>query len=121
MNQPLACLIVGAALLLACAVVFIVYRSLADFIVGFGCLDEPAARSTRDVEAIRILYAIDLLRDDEGNSVEIMCPNPDGPPHQAIEVTAIWTDWQPRRFTGDTLLDALDSAIEAMPAKEVAR
>jgi hypothetical protein len=56
---------------------------------------------------------IHQLRAEEGAEVAIMCPNPEGPPNEAVEITDDWTGWEPRRFTGDTLLQALEGAASA--------
>lgn len=60
---------------------------------------------------------LNRLRAEDGSSVAIMCQNADfnGQPNEAIEVSASWTNWEPRRFTGDTLAGALWAAIRAMP------
>jgi len=58
---------------------------------------------------------IETLRAPEGHSVTLMCDNPDfnGQPNCAIEVCGDWTNWHPKRFTGETVLDALRSARAA--------
>lgn len=58
------------------------------------------------------------LRAGEGNSVELFCDNPDfnGQPNCAVEVVGEWTEWEQRRFTGDTMLEALRAAHTAMLA-----
>lgn len=55
---------------------------------------------------------IEALRTPEGHSVTLMCDNMDsnGRPNCAVEVCADWTGWEPCRFTGDTILDALRAA-----------
>lgn len=53
------------------------------------------------------------LTDEEANSVDILPPNVDAEDvdHQrAVEVSADWTDYEPRRFYGRTLLDAMIKA-----------
>lgn len=72
------------------------------------------------VRALETVGLIDALRDDEGNAVTISCDNPEGPPNNAIEVTADWTDWEPRRFEGDNVLDALRAAAFSRPDGEKA-
>jgi hypothetical protein len=56
------------------------------------------------------------LREGEGSSVTLLCDNPDfnGQPSNAIEVCGEWTNWEDRRFTGDTLHAAVLSAYRAM-------
>jgi hypothetical protein len=68
-------------------------------------------------EAARIVELIELLVADEGNSCQVVCPNPDWNdlPNRVIEVSAEWTDWKPRRFGGDTLLAALEAAVKCRP------
>lgn len=51
---------------------------------------------------------IDVLREDEGDSVTILCENPDGP--NAVECNGHWTNWEDKRFEGETVLDALAAA-----------
>lgn len=78
-----------------------------------------AGWASHDVEpepAGMIVALLDSLRDDEGNSIEIACPNREGSPNQVIEVTADWTNWAPRRFEGDSLLDCLLEAHYAAVA-----
>lgn len=59
-----------------------------------------------------IVDNIDQLRKDEGNTILIPCDNPDWDgPACFVEVTSNWTGWQPRRFTGDTLSEAIANAI----------
>ena len=55
---------------------------------------------------------IDFLRADEGNSVTLLCDNPDfnGQPNCAVECNGYWTNWQDRRFAADTLEGALELA-----------
>lgn len=68
-------------------------------------------------DRLSVLNYIDALRKDEGNSVTILCDNPDfGGPASAVEVCGDWTDWKDRRFAGDTLLSALERAHVAMCA-----
>jgi hypothetical protein len=61
-------------------------------------------------------HAIDRLREQEGNSVTIVCDNPDfnGLPNAAVEVCADWTDWKAERFTGESVSLALSAALDAM-------
>lgn len=60
------------------------------------------------------MAAINTLRMNEGNSVTLICDNPDfGGPNNAIECSGDWTNWQTKRFTGDRLLTSLQSALKA--------
>jgi hypothetical protein len=56
---------------------------------------------------------IDLLRAEEGDSVTILCDNPDfnGQPNCAVICNGDWTGWNDRRFAADTVLDALAMAM----------
>lgn len=56
---------------------------------------------------------VNRLRDQEADSVEILCDNPDGDPNNAIVCCGFWTGFVERRFSGDTIADALRSAVEA--------
>lgn len=55
------------------------------------------------------------LRRDEGDSITLLCDNPDfnGQPNNAVECCGEWTDWKDRRFTGDSLLLAVRAAYLA--------
>lgn len=72
--------------------------------------ERSSAESERAIEVARL---IDVLRADEGDSVTIMCDNPDfnGQPNCAIECCGDWTGWLHKRFAADTLLDALSMAM----------
>jgi hypothetical protein len=69
--------------------------------------------SAESERAIEIARLIDVLRSDEGDSVTILCDNPDfnGQPNCAIECCGDWTGWLHKRFAADTLLDALSMAM----------
>ena len=57
------------------------------------------------------------LTDEEATSVTILAPNADCTgPAQAIEVTAAWTGWEPRRFEGDGRYQCLARALMAKAA-----
>jgi len=58
--------------------------------------------------AAQIVQIINDLRGEEGDSVTILCENPDGP--NAIECNGGWTNWKDKRFEGLTILDALAAA-----------
>lgn len=59
---------------------------------------------------------VERLRAAEGHSVTLICDNPEfnGQPNNAIECCGDWTKWREKRFTGDTILEALRSAREEM-------
>lgn len=59
---------------------------------------------------------IEQLRAEEGDSVLILCDNPEGPPNTAIECNGSWTGWADKRFSGDNLLACLRAAAEAKRA-----
>lgn len=67
-------------------------------------------RPSPDSEIVRL---INVLRADEGDSVEILSDNPDfnGQPNCAIVCCGDWTGWLHKRFAADTLLDALSMAM----------
>jgi hypothetical protein len=71
-------------------------------------------------EKIDAWNLVETLRANEGHSVTLICDNPDfnGQPNCAVDVCGDWTDWGQRRFTGDTILDALRDAHDAMTAHE---
>lgn len=57
-----------------------------------------------------IVKTINILREEEGDSVTILCDNPDGPPNCAIECNGSWTGWEDKRFVGADLIEALSAA-----------
>lgn len=73
-----------------------------------------------EANALTFVGAIDALRAKEGDSVTILCDNPDfnGQPNCAIECSGEWTNWEPRRFAGDTVLSCLCAATAARREKE---
>lgn len=57
---------------------------------------------------------INQLRESEGSGVELISDNPDfDGPACAIRVTDGWTAWEPRTFYGETIQEALTSAMKA--------
>jgi hypothetical protein len=65
-------------------------------------------------ECTKICNAINVLNEDEGSGVNILAANPDFRwPNNAIEVTGEWTNWQTVRYEGDSVLQALEKAVEA--------
>ena len=63
-------------------------------------------------ECVAICNAIGELNEDEGNGVNILAANHDFPaPNYAIEATGAWTNWQPVRYDGDTVREALEKAV----------
>ena len=74
--------------------------------------DETTCPRCADLARVRgVLDPLDRLREPEGASVEILCPNPgDDGPRQAIYVRAPWTSWRPRRFEGESVAACLAAA-----------
>ena len=64
-------------------------------------------------QALQAMDYINLLRRDGGDSVTILCDNPDGPPNNAVDCNGGWTDYKDRRFEGGTLIEALGAAAIA--------
>lgn len=56
------------------------------------------------------------LTASEGNSVEIYCDNPEGPPNNGISVCGDFTEWEAKRIDGDSLLICLQEAKRMMLA-----
>jgi len=80
---------------------------------------DAAAWAVAEIEKLRgFKDAVDELRKDEGDSVTILCDNPDGPPNNAVEVCGFWTDFQIMRYEGESLIEALTAAVEARRAVE---
>lgn len=63
--------------------------------------------------AEEVLEPLNILRENEGATVTLFCDNPDfsGRPNNAIEVNDDWTGWDDQRYEGDTLAEALESAL----------
>ena len=73
------------------------------------------------VALIHLQRNLTYLRADEGDSVTLLCDNPDpASPDQnnAIECNGDWTDWKDRRFQGESLDAAVRAAVEAKRAAE---
>lgn len=81
---------------------------------------EPLYRlSMKQFIALRCWEIIELLRAEEANSVEIVCDNPEGcgtvkNPNCAIVCFGGWTNFEHRRFSGDTVLQCLEAALVEM-------
>lgn len=69
-------------------------------------------------DRLQVLNLIDALRKDEGHAVTIVCDNPGPGPANAVEVCGDWTEWKDRRFTGNTLLEALSVAYLEMTQRQ---
>jgi hypothetical protein len=69
-------------------------------------------------ERFASICVIERLVEDEGAAVTICCPNPEGsgPDNHAVEVCDDWTEYEDRRFMGQTLFAALCAAEDARSA-----
>lgn len=66
--------------------------------------------------AAETLLAIEVLRESEGNSVQIFCDNPEplnSEDRNAIYVCGDFTGWEEVQYTGASLLDCLMKARKA--------
>jgi len=72
-------------------------------------------RRISDAEAIEIWRAIETLTDGEGDTVTVLCPNPDfnGQPNYAIECNGSWTGWRDLRFAHDSQVECFRLAVRA--------
>lgn len=64
--------------------------------------------------AIECWELCEKLRAGDGDTVELLCDNPEpslGGPPNAIECSGLWTDFENRRFEGGTILDVLKLAV----------
>ncbi len=76
--------------------------------------NEPRSPTVLEMERLLAeMSCIHALRTDEGDSVTILCDNPEGQPNNAVECCGAWTEWNDLRFDGETLLGALRSACAA--------
>jgi hypothetical protein len=76
--------------------------------------DEPRNPTVLEMERMLAeMSCVHTLRADEGDSVTILCDNPEGPPNNAVECCGAWTEWNDLRFDGETLLGALKAAVSA--------
>lgn len=67
-------------------------------------------------QAVAIVRCIEELRRDDGDSVTILCENPEanGRLHgHTVECCGAWTGSQEKQFSGGTLEAALKKAVEA--------
>lgn len=72
-------------------------------------------------EAVKIAACIEWLRTGEGDTVSICCENPE--PEKSVEQEQVicsgeWTDWGDLGFYGKTVLQALETAVQAREEKE---
>jgi|JI10StandDraft_1071094.scaffolds.fasta_scaffold96858_6 hypothetical protein len=63
-------------------------------------------------EMITCWVLVQLLTQDEANTVTILSPNADfnGQPDYAIIANGSWTNYEDRRFERDTIMECLDAA-----------
>jgi len=73
------------------------------------------------VDAVEAWWIIEQLREPEGDSIELICDNPDfGIPegmNSAVVVVAGWTDYKRKTFNGRTVIEALRNALTARGMK----
>ncbi|MER9768992.1 hypothetical protein NKJ09_23340 [Mesorhizobium sp. M0189] len=69
--------------------------------------------NNRYQQAGRNWAMLERFREGEGNSVTLVCDNPDfnGQPNTKIIVCADWTGFEERVFTGDTITQAIANAF----------
>lgn len=79
------------------------------FLVASGRPAEAPASESNGDECWRL---VESLRTSEGNSVTVLCDNPDG--DCAIECCSDFTDWETKRFSGSNVKEALKAACAAM-------
>ena len=88
-------------------------------------MDEAAARITaleaRVDELVGAFSHIEQLRADEGDSVTILCDDPEADTvdqQLAVECCGAWTDWRERRLYGPSVAACLASAADARTITE---
>ncbi|AYJ87628.1 hypothetical protein D3Y57_19015 [Sphingomonas paeninsulae] len=72
-----------------------------------------ATPTAQPVEARDEWVMVNRLRDEEADTVTILCDNPEGPPNNAVECSGFWTGFADRRFEGATIAEALAVAVAA--------
>ncbi len=77
---------------------------------GHVCTAENIDIANDIVTSLSIVDLIDALRAEEGDSVTILCDNPDAGSANAVECNGYWTNWKDRRFEGKSVLEALSAA-----------
>lgn len=84
--------------------------------VGCGHTEDAHGRS-KLVQCVQdrmaIVDMIEKLCVDEGRSITILCPNPDGEPNRTVVCNGDWTGYEDVRFSGLTLSNCLESASAA--------
>lgn len=66
-----------------------------------------------DDTAIALWRLIEALSQEEGDSVTILCPNPDfnNLPDYTIECNGSFTEYKDQRFSGNSYLECLQKAL----------
>ncbi|AZO29304.1 hypothetical protein [Mesorhizobium sp. M1B.F.Ca.ET.045.04.1.1] len=69
--------------------------------------------NNRYQQAGRNWTMLERFREGEGNSITLVCDNPDfnGQANSKVIVCADWTEFQEREFTGDTITQAIANAF----------
>lgn len=73
------------------------------------------------IEALKICGAIEWLRAVEGDSVEILCDNPDPDTRDrqcGVNCNGEWTHWAPEIYYGESVLAALEKAVAERQRRE---
>ncbi len=65
------------------------------------------------IDALRVLNAVDVLREAEGSTVTFVSDNPDfnGQPNAKVICNGAWTGWEDREFVAATIIGALRLAL----------
>jgi hypothetical protein len=74
------------------------------------------ARDTAEMPEVAAMRYIEQLRAEEGDSVTILCDDPEAESADrrlAIDCNGAWTDWRERRFYGESVLQCLALAVTA--------
>ena len=93
---------------------------MCDYFRSMGRLRDERNDLKTEVEWLRaIVEPLNELRDKEVSWVTIPHDNADfGGPCNVVDVSGAWTGGRERRFEGDSLADALQSAVAAERAAE---
>jgi hypothetical protein len=76
-----------------------------------------------EMPEVTAMRYIEQLRSEEGASVEILCDNPEAESasvQTAIDCCGSWTDWETRRFYGESVLQCLAKAVCAAQEAAIA-
>lgn len=74
--------------------------------------------NNRYQQAGRNWAMLERFREGEGNSITLVCDNPDfnGQANSKVFVFADWTEFEDRVFTGDTISEAIGNAFAVFKA-----